>query len=368
MVKSYINNPHSFDMLATPVSYRLFNRRPHLKYSFFFLEFLRQGGGVCFDLSETSFGRLKGFRRLLSPLILFEILIWLYINRIPFSKAFLKVPKNSKLIIFTYKGATEKNFIKEYHLRRATHIFWHMSHYMISTSKKSKFINPYFSKSTLLADCDLSGNALFERYFSPYSGKILLTPFVPAERFKINSEPKQRKFSKVFATGTYHHLVLGVDDCDEAINTFNSTSHHYLRAEISSTKVDWIDDGQGCFGDQVGVLESGYFKRDLVEEFNKYAFIFCGDEYCGLPAISNFEAMCCGAMPIVNEKNYSGLGLTLGVHFLTHDGTLKGLESAFKLNNPAIFSNSMSERLKVRGLLMKLNIESISIILGCFDE
>ena len=367
MVKTFINNPHSFDMLATPVSYRLFKRRPHLKYSFFFLEFLRQGGRVCFDLSETSFGRLKGFRKLLSPLIFFEILIWLYINRIPFSKAFLKVPKNSKLIVFTYKGATEKNFIKNYHLKRATHIFWHMSHYMISTSKKSKFINHYLPKSTLLADCDLSGNELFERYFSSYSGKILLTPFVPAERFKVITESKKRKFSKIFATGTYHSLALGIDDCDEAINTFNSSSHHYLRAEISSLKLDWIDDGQGCFDNQKGILEPIYFKRDLVKEFNKYAFIFCGDEYCGLPSISNFEAMCCGAMPIVNEKNYSGLGLTPGVHFLTHDGTLKGLESAFKQNKFATFSNGIGMRLKVRELLVKQNIKSISIILGCFN-
>ena len=361
MRKSYINNPHSFDMLSTPLSYWIFNRRPHKKYQFFFDEFLKDGGRVCFDFSETSFGRLDGIWRILTPFIFLEILIWAWINKVPFKRLSFLPEKHSNVVLFSYKGATEYSFLKARNLAVAYKIFWHLSHYMILTEQKSNFIKMYKEKSWFLADCDISGNPLFRKYFSTMLNRpILLVPFVPEQRFTHTPRNELRISSHIYATGTYHRLE-SKDNCDEAIGIFQKNCHHYLRDVIADGKFDWIDNGQGDYRQQEGLKRSLYFNRNLVDTFNEFAFIVCGDELNGLPAISNLEAMCCGAMPILKEENYKGLGLIKGIHYLSHDGTIDSVLEAFEGHKNKV-DRGLYDRTCVRVLLMSANFDSIKKI------
>lgn len=342
-------------MLSFPVSYKILKKRPHLKYHYFFKMFIKNGGKFCFDFTETSFGRLSGPKKLFTPLIIIEIILWIFLNKIPFSRICFFPPKGSKIIVFTYKGATEMGSLKKRNFQRACQLYWHLSHYMILTKEKSNFIRMFKDKSTFLADSDLRENNLFNIYFSDMKDRpLLLIPFVPAERFICSTSFQDRIDSKIYATGTYHLLSRGIDNCDDALDVFKVNCHHYLRSEIASNKFDWIVNSQGNFKEQVGLNKSNYFKKDLVEEFNRYAFIVCGDELNGLPAISNFEAMCCGAMPIIKEENYKGLGLQKGVHYLTHDGTIQGLLEVFESSKSNAYLGFI-ERKEVREILKSHN-------------
>lgn len=364
MQKVYLNNPHSFDMLATPVAYKLSRIKPHLKYQYFFQAFLERGGTCVFDLSETSFGKLKGFKRIFSPLILVEIIMWCLINKVPARQIRFLVPKGGKLVIFTYKGATHDGLIKRVNLANASRIYWHLSHYMVHTEKKLSFVRKYVRKSTLMADSNIETNKLFLAYAGSLRAcDFLLLPFVPNERFRYYKSPVHREFSKIFATGTWHKLTKKLDGADASIDIFKKTSHHFLRKEIADKCPPWVDDGQGDFRLQKGLRNRNYFDRDLVATFNQYASIVCGDELSGAPAISNFEAMCCGALPIVYESNYRGLGLQKGVHYLAHDGSMKGLQRAFNLVTEN-FSIGLSRRVHVRDLLMSKNEAFLSEIFG----
>lgn len=362
MENVYINNPHSFDMLARPLSYWVFRRRPHLKYQYFFERFISGGGKFSFDFSETSFGRISGFKKLLVPFILVELLLWALLNRVPLRCISLKPPGGSVFIVFSYKGALEDGKLKRSNFNRASRIYWHLSHYMIAVKRKSDFIGLFKDKTCFLADSDVRSNRLFRKYFSGMMDQpLLIVPFVPAERFSYREELSLRNTSRIYASGTYHYLREGKDDCDEAIAMFGRNSHHYLRQEISTGKYEWIDCGQGDFADQKGVFVSSYFNRDLVKMFNQYAFVVCGDELNGLPAISNFEAMCCGALPIVHEDNYKGIGLEKGIHYLAHDGSITGLEGSFK-NRPSSISRGLQERIGVRRILREKVDSSLAMI------
>lgn len=353
-MRCYVNNPHSFDMLATPVSYWLTNKRAHKKYEQFFTDFLNSGGLISIDFSETSFGRIPSYLFFLRPLIILEVFVWVLINKIPFKVISFFPQKSSNILLFTYKGATEITRLKRFHLGRACRIFWHLSHYMISTQKKSDFIKSFESSCVLVADSDISQNPLFQRYFSFYNQKrVALLTFIPDRRFLFTKRIPDRRQDKVFATGTYHVLPPG-EMYDDARMVFGRDCHHFLRSEIASMPIDWIENGQGDFSKQKGIGASTYFDRDLVDTFNDFSFIVCGDELNGLPAISNLEAMCCGALPIVLEDNYKGLGLKKGVHYLTHDGTIEGVGVAIS-NARGALENGLSERLKVRDLLQASN-------------
>lgn len=349
----YLLNPHSLDMFKTPVAYKLVGKKPLRKYEAFFDAFIESGGKLLFDFSETSFSRVSKFWIVLWPLIFCEVLIWVIFNGVPLSKVRFYSRKHESLLIFTYKGATEKNFIKLHFLDRARTVFWHFSHYMIRTGEKSDFIKPYSDKSVVMADSDIRENLLFRKYFPFLSGRpLLLCPFVPAGRFLISKNFRDRESEKIYASGTHHNLRDDYESQD-AVKVFDRYSHHYLREEIANTHHDWIDNGLGAFGEQVGAGEARYFKRDLVETFNSYSLVVCGDELCGLPAISNFEAMACGAMPIVKSENYAGLGLEAGIHYLEHDGTVESLRKFLPVCNED-FNVGLARRCDISRHLLRI--------------
>ena len=342
----YLLNPHSLDMFKTPLSYRLTGKRPLKKYEVFFDEFLKLGGQLLFDFSETSFSRISKFWVLLLPVIFFEIVIWAFINGVPLSRLRFTFDEGESVVVFTYKGATEMNSIKSSFLARADTIFWHFSHYMIRTSEKARRIEGYSHKSVVLADSDIRENLLFKKYFPFFAERpLIILPFVPANRFLMSRSFDDRICDKIYASGTYHDLSNDMDSVD-AVNTFGRFSHHFLREDIARLRPEWIEDGLGAFDEQSGPKQSDYFKRDIVEIFNSYALVVCGDELCGLPAISNFEAMACGAIPIVNGDNYKGLGLEPGIHFLEHSGVVDDLKKWLSPDQ-LVFESGLTKRRRI---------------------
>ena len=347
-------NPHSLDMFKMPISYLIFRKRPLKKYEYFFDTFIKKGGRLCFDFSETSFSRISKIWFLLVPFIFVEILIWLHINGISLSKVSFFPKRSFNIVVFTYKGATEKNFLKKAVLERANKIYWHFSHYFIRTSEKAAFIFKFKEKSVVMADVDIRENKFFRHHFNFLEGAPLsLIPFVPANRFKINDNLKHRESSIIYASGTYHDTKNSRENYDSN-KFFKTNTNHFLRKEISESSLNWIENGLSDFQEQSGVGTSTYFDNDLVKIFNHFSLVVCGDELCGLPAISNFEAMACGAIPIIYPENYKGLNLKPGVHFYEHKGELEDLSQYLGIDN-----DKFRQHIKERGMIKKMLIDIV---------
>jgi len=356
-VKVFINNPHSFDMLSIPVSYFLIRKRPHLKYRHFFEKLLNEGALICVDFSETSFRRWGRFSFLLPPFVFFETLIWCLINKISITKVhFGSVPSGAKLVVFTYKGATEFNNFKRKSFDNSSAIYWHLSHFMISSQEKAQVINGYSQKSTLLCDSDMNQNPYLES-LRMENLPILLVPFVPGERFVATG--RERRGDKLLSVGSFHKLEL-FNNVRYFCDFYRANSYHFVRSEIAAEKPDWVFN--------VAELRSGLpgsDSFDMVDMLNSFKYVVCGDELWGAPAIGNFEAMACGALPILVEENYLGMGLKEGLDFVGYDGTLEGLFQVFHMfdRNRKAFDEGIESRLSIRGRLSSVLDKSVASII-----
>jgi len=341
----YILNPHANDFTHKPLSYFFFKKKPHLKYSYIV------GTGrakYCFNLEESSFfgtRLIKKFFLILKPLVFLEIIIWLFINKKNFFDSHFHFLERANkkffynVLVFSYKGLTDINKNKINSIRRYSHFFVHLSHYMIRTSEKARNLSILdANKVTLLGDSDFSDNEYFRRYFPIYSLDLL--PFCPARRFKNNF---RFRVDGIYAGGTIHDLSTESppEYYSDFIGFFKCNSYHTVREFVQSMSLPLLSVNQSSWADQKKQPNNSYFKADLVEVFNEYKFVLYGTELSGAPSISSIEAMFCGSIALLDRDSIRGLPFKEGVHYLHIDedsgGVVNETKSVFHKHKDTVF-------------------------------
>ncbi|MDW6002190.1 hypothetical protein [Vibrio mangrovi] len=371
-----IHNPHSFDMLLRPLSYFFIKKKPHLKYQHL-LQILFGSGPIyiALDYSESSllssrhFVRIPFFLRYL--IVNIELLLWKLLNR----KYKFIVIKNNKLkdkilFSFTYKGATHPTKEKYMLFDNVKGICFHLSHYMIQTKAKSDLIIKYFDKSVLMADVDLRNNCYYKEFF-PSNFPFFIIPFQVSSRFIVKKTFEERK-NKILISGTVHDLSLEnpADYYQDFIGFFNSISYHEIRSKFfNEKKHNLIDSCISAFRQDGNSLQKEYFKIDLVEMLNDYKFVCYDKELSGAPAITTFEAISCGCIPLVHKDSFLGLELEDKVRFIEFGNNVNEFENYIEnkfldvrkyicKGNDFDVGNHMIE-------ITKKNIDKIKIYFSC---
>lgn len=352
MKKIILYNPHLDDFLGEPPHFRLLQRRPLKKYGFLINALIKEqkellviidGTMSCF-IAPIYFRKIPKYIRTLISLI--EYKVWVNLNkierikRIPVSSECIE---SSSLIVFSYKVATGNFMLRQDLLNKFGDVYFHLSHYFVSTNEKSQNIKK-IKNAWLAGDSDLSNNDYFKTYFSWYKKEFITLPFAVKSRFADRTPLFQRE-SRCVATGSVHNLLqeMPTSVYKDYIAQTGFDTYHPLRKEIyenrdkisryieclvtpyrtylaSSVFTDWIS--------HYFVSQKKYLALDIVEIYNKYKFAVIGEEASGFPALGMFEAMACGCIVFADSKRLNGLGLEADTHYIQYDGSLKGLLSA----------------------------------------
>lgn len=344
-----LHNPHSFDMIFRPLSYFLVKKRAHLKYSHLLdLLFKNSDILVTIDYSESSlitsrkFVRLPFFLRYI--IVSLEVFIWARLNGISHKVRFVKYDKGLKgliLISFSYKSCVYLTKEKEKVFDQVRGISFHLSHYMIQTNNKSKVINKYKGKAVVMADVDISLNPYYRKYFDN-DLLIFVVPFQVSNRFVVQEEFPSRS-KQLLVSGTVHDLTLEEPESyyTDFMQFFKNTAYHEIRGFFLKENFDCVDNRISPFRSDGNSLQSSYFKIDLVDLLNQYQYVCYDRELSGAPAITTFESIACGCIPIVHSGSLSGLDLDGKFDYIEFGESLSDFKN-FIINKYPIMINSES--------------------------
>ena len=382
MKKIILYNPHIDDFLGEPPHFRLLRRRPLKKYGFLIDAIIKEQGQLlvvidgtlsCF-ISPHYFKLIPKYIRLLISLL--EYYIWVKINKLQKVKLISSNNNDFKshiLIAFSYKAATGNFKLRRAFLNKFSAVYFHLSHYFVSTSEKSDNLKT-ISNVWLAGDSDLSDNDYYNAYFHWYKNDFITLPFAVKSRF-VNRTPFSSRESRCVATGSVH--TLSKERPVQAYYDYKTQTgldtYHPLRKEIYENSEN-ISKNIEClvtpyrtyiptslFNDWVShffVSQKKYLSMDIVEIYNKYKFAVVGEEASGFPALGMFEAMACGCVVFADPRRLAGLDLVAGTHYIQYDGSLKGLLSSLSLanNNQDISSISLAGEQIVQLLFSENNV------------
>ena len=155
------------------------------------------------------------------------------------------------------------------------------------------------------------------------------------------------RINKILAIGTYETLE-SYDRTDDYIKIMKTDTLHHLRRDLATAfqnkSTDVFEIRLSDYNEKVKLAKNKllrtlskrqkkYFGFDMVEAFNQYSMFVCGEEATGKPTIGMLEGMACGCVYIGRDDvDYSSIGMTNGVHYLSYDGTIGGLINCFNEN------------------------------------
>lgn len=331
-------NPHSADFIFIPLSYRILGKKPLLKYSYLGKIKLKNQKFV-FDFRESSFFTKKFIKKyfyLLIPILFVEIIFWCSLNKISIKKICFVSKKlnnsNSKLFLMTYKSMADLDERTENFFNSYGHIYAHLTHYFIRTKEKAENILKLKAPITLLGDSNFSQNSYYLKYFQKKKINFEILPFRPDNRFflKDSSSPRLRR---LYSGGTTHQLQLEKPKnfYEDFRTFFGVNAYHTVRPYLLNHKLNFLDVSQTPWSDQAKMIRvNSHFKNDLVGVFNRYLAVTYGSELSGAPSISNLEAICCGAIALIDKKYVEGLPLIEGIDFIHIDEHAKNIQKELK--------------------------------------
>ncbi len=345
-------NPHADDFVKTPVSFWLARRRGLRKYAYLIDEPGKHGQRVDILIDGTLsslcgqdwFTMLPRFLRLL--VLKIEIPVWIAINGLKGKVAVHWSPETitgrDALYVFSYKNcvgafAQRKQAIDAFPLKLVN-----LSHYFIRTGEKARNISS-LRGVTLVAEADMTSNPYYKHYFP--NQPLCVVPFAVSERFATVKSLAVRA-GICAATGSFHNLLDEKPRSyyDEFINFFGLDTYHPIRKLLfqhrnelagrfdirvsfyreKSSSSELMAKLFSFFG--LDIAQTEYFSFDIVDFYCDHKFAIIGEEASGLPAIGFFEAMACGCVMLGQQGHfYDGIGLTPGVHYLAHDGTIENI-------------------------------------------
>jgi hypothetical protein len=139
------------------------------------------------------------------------------------------------------------------------------------------------------------------------------SPLNIESRFQVLADSLGRKEECIFCTGTVHLYKKKISGFVNVggIYTLHPGRASVVRSDSSSYVKNFsvlTDD------DSLYVAQRKYMAQDLVAEFNRYRFVYCGAEASGVPALGALEAMACGCEVFVEQKVAEMLKLIDGVN------------------------------------------------------
>ena len=351
-------NPHT-GLIGTTVYHKLFKKTFHAKYGYLLklLQDQQYSTAIVVDGTVSSFPieYLTKNTLVLKIIAFFEIYIWCFIHQInPFRKTLIFSAKHLDsatdiLYGFAALGSpfydqklTEKSIFKKFAGKKMLY----MSHYFTKTGVYSNHI-----KSTgvfcATAEADLSTSLFFNHYYS-FMKNVYILPFALRKRYVQTVDFHSRK-AKCLAIGTTHDLKVDDYTRDYCL-FFKTTNYHKMRRLIYENKealAETMDSYIYPYEDMqipnsrfyqkwliykywyklFHMEQIRYFQFDIIQKYNEYMMFVSPEEDVGLPSVNFIEGMACGCAFLgVNHHMYSDIGLVNGVHFITYDGTLKGLQ------------------------------------------
>ncbi|MEM6231174.1 hypothetical protein [Shewanella scandinavica] len=365
-----LHNPHSFDMLLFPLSYKLAGKKPHLKYCHIpdMLKDCSNKINCIVDYSESSlitsskFISLPFFIRFI--IVTIELFFWKKINHQYCINVFNEqnMPKGATVLTFSYKGC---QFVTEEKLNvfnKSERLLCHLSHYMINTSEKASLLKSYQDKVFLLADCDFSSNSYFIKYFSWYKRPLITIPFIVKNRF-VNRHNYRR--NKILLSGTVHNLFEEKPEYlyTDFISHFNCSSYHLLRSSSVIQNLKYIDNKTVPFRDASGSgSQKDYFKVDLVDLLNGYQYVCYDSELSGALALSSMEAIACGTVPFLSSSSIKGLELHGKFNFVEFNGSIDDFvqKADFVINSGYI--SSIKCKCDIQQHLYELTLNNFNLV------
>jgi hypothetical protein len=352
-------NPHLSDFFAKPISFIVLKRRALKKYHYIIDPVKEEAPEVNFLFNNLSSSLVPDKYFNILPYFLKKILLkieikrWKKINQISENiKCYFdvkEVPERNVLFMLCYRNYKQPGSILKIG-NQFKHVIAHLTHYYAFPVEYSDAIKS-LKNIHIAADCDVSGNAFFKKYFSWYQRPVLYVPFAINERFTVKKPFAQRE-SKAIATGTFHLLEHDVAPNEASCYVIKQVSNtiHPMRRKLYEHKEEignYVDVYcKPYYEKNIGKVKASsvsnkmqasqalYFSFDIVDKYNQYKFAVVGEETInGLPGIGSFEAMACGCVLIADPSCYTGLPLQPGVHYLPYANSIESLTEVIKNNN-----------------------------------
>ena len=294
-------------------------------------------GTISSLIPEGIYLLLPGFLRLLIARI--EISYWLKLNdfkgKVDFHYSVKKLTGKELLFFFSYKVARGRFQRRMKTLEFFENKVSHLSHYFVLTKQKADNLS-LLTNLYLAGDSDVSQNAYFKHFFPWYNQKVIDVSFAVAPRFEVRKEMQDREFACV-ATGTFHNLEdeTPIEYYTDFMTFFKTNTYHPVRKMVFENKGElaptiacqvaaYRKQSKGNvltrFINHFFVSQKKYFRIDIVELYNSYAFSMVGEEASGFPALGSLESMGAGCVLFAQPEFYGGLGINPGEHFLPYDG------------------------------------------------
>ncbi len=351
-----IPNIHANFMLMTTSSVYIYKFSPAVKHSYLLKYLLNQEDiEICTHLNDRSFSLFtkgpdwlqKFFKKTLSPI---EYRWILRKNGIKSSQIKrLKGPEDIRHddIVLSYNICADSlidlNRIDAFKALCMIHFGGRESEDAVIADAK---INCYYN------ECNLEQTSeIFRRYYTVKRPWIVI-PFVFAPRFE-NRMPFNRRKNKAFSVGTitYKHnpefIEVYGNPCDQPVRKMVKDNPEFFADTIDCYSSDYLedDDVKEVKPTDNAIIkiykrihnrfntgqQKRYFSFDMVEKFNEYKMHIVGEEILGVPGIGYVEGMACGSAYIgLDSPMYRNLGLIPGIHYISYDGTKKGLRSTIE--------------------------------------
>lgn len=355
-------NPHVDDFLAEPLQFRILKRRPLKKYGFMIDEARLSGDTINVLVDATSSGVVPEalFHRMPSWLRIafskLEFLLWKKVNRFGKEVRQVAIPEGNVedvLLTFSYKSATGEFALRETTFEKYHAVVFHLSHYFLSTSEKSRNIRK-LRNAYLAGDSDITNIAYFQKFFGWYSKPFLVLPFAVGARF-LNKQPWSSRDTRAVATGSFHDLRLERPAYKyiDFMEATGEATYHPVRQALHNASADLCNDldcrvspyrnyGEGVldrFLRHFAVAQKHYFSINMVDLYNKHRYAIVGEELSGFPALGALEAMACGCILIADPEYYVGLGLIPQIHYLAYDSGIENLLQKLRESQSESYEN-----------------------------
>jgi hypothetical protein len=385
-------NPHKIWFKETVRGFKA-KTRQQKKYDYLIDEHLLSNNEIFFFIDQSQKADLFNGPLFFLNNNFIEFWIWILLSRIPIKNVRLinsleRLSHKDAVILFAYghfnfndqnKILNSKSIVNKLNKSEAKKII-HISHFGYNTSYLANSLRE-INKLTIVSECDLKATSkLFNKHFKWYKDDVCILPYVPETRFKSLIKFEDRS-NKVLAYGTLTHPMTDTDflevypkgilqpmrqelylnkeklknilDCNiTPIGENIQNTPTLIKRIISRLLIDFL-----TLKDVLNKIlisnknidiskDRAIFKKDIVQEMNRYKYAVVPEEIIGIPAISAFEAMKCGCVLIGHGNGiYESLGMQAYIHYFPYNGTISGLEKALsKLNSDVKLAKLISER------------------------
>lgn len=276
-------------------------------------------------------------------IVLFEYILWKLINKFNVSyylslNSLLKKNsnKNKILIIDTncifqypvkfFDDLTKKGFI----------FLFYISHFHFKPLEKINLFKKYpesfyFAETIPVKPISIKNKLII-------SNRQFVVPYYASERFFKKKNDKKERINKILVTGS---LIKSSGEVEKLfMRDWGNKDLNPLRLLLYRNRKIKIFKNISAYYDSYKI--SGYilsiFKKkqyyfiDLPSYYKTYKYFICGEDIAGFYSTNMCEGMASGCIYFANENlDYpSLLEMKKWVHYIPHDGTIKGIQKSYQ--------------------------------------